>query len=220
MSPIIESPDLRAAIERRVSRLESEMSDMRGQMLQALTRIDATLTATLPTLATNAQVAALEATLTTAPPTLATKAELATKPSHAYLWGAIGTLLTLSPSASSPPLSCSSSRPPAREWRGASPAPCPRVRRWTARQLSAGRKATRDPSGSRLAGTESGQVLRVEKTTGASCGSAAHSLQLFAQRSSKYCSGCSPCSPGLQRRRRYQAGRRWVIQICERCWRG
>jgi hypothetical protein len=74
-------------------RLETMVIDLR----QAVTRIEATLTATLPHLATKAEVAEILQTL----PHLATKAELADlradlaeRPSRTYLWAVLAVLCT------------------------------------------------------------------------------------------------------------------------------
>jgi hypothetical protein len=70
-------------LEVRVSRLEVDMREVKsvlGQIMPVLTRIDATLSATLPHLATKAELSAL-------------RAELADKPGKAYLWAVIGVLI-------------------------------------------------------------------------------------------------------------------------------
>ena len=72
--------------ERRVSRLENEMREVKSilaQMLPMLARIEATLASTLPHLATKAELAELRAEI---------RAELAEKPSKTYLWGVVGVL--------------------------------------------------------------------------------------------------------------------------------
>ena len=56
-----------------------------AQMVPLIVRIDATLTSTLPHLATKAELAELRAEL---------KADLAEKPSRAYLWGVLAVLIT------------------------------------------------------------------------------------------------------------------------------
>jgi hypothetical protein len=70
-------------LEPRVSRLESEMREMKsvlGQIVPMLARIDATLSGTLPHLATKAELsellARIDTTLSGTLPHLATKAEL------------------------------------------------------------------------------------------------------------------------------------------------
>jgi hypothetical protein len=93
-------------LEPRVSRLESEMREMKsvlGQIVPMLARIDATLSGTLPHLATKAELSELLAridTLSGALPHLATRAELselradlADKPGKTYLWAVIGVLV-------------------------------------------------------------------------------------------------------------------------------
>jgi len=70
-------------LELRVSRLEDDMREMRsvlGQIVPMLARIDATLTGTLPHLATRAELSEL-------------RAELADKPGKAYLWAVVGVLV-------------------------------------------------------------------------------------------------------------------------------
>jgi hypothetical protein len=95
------------SLETRVSRLEEDMREVKSttgrletmviDLRQAVTRIEATLTATLPHLATKAEVAEILKTL----PHLATKAEvaelradLAEKPSRMYLWAVLAALCT------------------------------------------------------------------------------------------------------------------------------
>ena len=73
-----------SSLEARVSRLEEEGRDMRGSLTRlelAVARIEAMLAATIPHLATKAQLAEL-------------RAELAEKPSKAYLWLVLGVLVT------------------------------------------------------------------------------------------------------------------------------
>lgn len=96
--------------EVRISRLEGEMSEVKatlGQMLPMLVRIDSMLAATLPHLATKAEVADLRtemrsefadvraeiAVMRTDVTHLATKAELAEKPGKTYLWGVLAALI-------------------------------------------------------------------------------------------------------------------------------
>ena len=74
----------------------SEVKSTLGQMLPMLVRIDSMLTATLPHLATKAEVADLRTEVSiirTDIQHLATKAELAEKPSKAYLWGVLAALV-------------------------------------------------------------------------------------------------------------------------------
>lgn len=64
-------------MEARVARLEEDVRDVKAVLARIepmIIRIDATMTATLPT--------------------LATKAELAEKPSKTYMWGILGVLIT------------------------------------------------------------------------------------------------------------------------------
>ena len=71
-------------MEMRVSRLEGDMRDVKailGRLEPMLIRMDARLEATLPHLATKAEVADV-------------KAALADKPSKTYMWGILGVLLT------------------------------------------------------------------------------------------------------------------------------
>lgn len=89
-----------ASLEPRVSRLEEDMREVNTttsrleamvmDVRQAVTRIEATLTATLPHLATKAEMAEVLKTL----PHLATKAELADKPGKAYLATMLAVLIT------------------------------------------------------------------------------------------------------------------------------
>lgn len=82
-------------LEPRVSRLETEMRDVRdaiaelktivlvmeGKLDTAIARIETKLDATLPHLATKAEIAQLEV-------------KLAEKPSKTYMWGVLAALLT------------------------------------------------------------------------------------------------------------------------------
>lgn len=87
------------SMEPRVSRLEDDMREVKAangrletmvaDVRQAVTRIEATLTATLPHLATKAEVAEILKTL----PHLATKAALSDKPGKAYLVSLVAILL-------------------------------------------------------------------------------------------------------------------------------
>ena len=75
-------------MEARVSRLEEEMREVKvtlPRMEAAIVRIEATLTATLPHLATKADLAHHEAKI---------EAKLADKPGKAYMWGILAVLLT------------------------------------------------------------------------------------------------------------------------------
>lgn len=77
-----------AGLEARVSSLEKEGRDMRESLARlevAVARIEAMLAATIPHLATRAQLAELGAEL---------RAELAEKPSKTYLWLVVGVLIT------------------------------------------------------------------------------------------------------------------------------
>jgi hypothetical protein len=71
-------------MELRVSRLEDDKRDMKA----AFVRVDAGL-ADL-----RASVARIEATIGATLPHLATKADLAEKPSKTYMWGILAVLLT------------------------------------------------------------------------------------------------------------------------------
>jgi hypothetical protein len=94
-------PELRA----RVSRLEDDVHDMKAMMRnveQIVLRIEATLNATLPHLATKAELADLRAETKAdiAAARLATerefaglRADLADKPSKTYMWGVLTALL-------------------------------------------------------------------------------------------------------------------------------
>ena len=87
------------------------MQDVKATMAhldQTVVRIEATLNAVLPHLATKAELGHVEASigkveadvgkietlLTATLPHLATKAELADKPGKAYLWGVLAVLIT------------------------------------------------------------------------------------------------------------------------------
>jgi hypothetical protein len=77
-------PSAYAALEARVGRLEEDMREVRamlGQMLPILVRIDATL----PHLATKAELAELRTEVT---------AKLAEMPSKTYLWAVLAVLVT------------------------------------------------------------------------------------------------------------------------------
>jgi lysylphosphatidylglycerol synthetase-like protein (DUF2156 family) len=92
-------------IEVRVTRLEDDVREMKGtltQLLPLLTRIDATLSSTLPHIPTKAELADLRLELTSA--LSATRSELvgmigelrasvAEMPSKAYLWAVLGVLV-------------------------------------------------------------------------------------------------------------------------------
>jgi hypothetical protein len=72
------------ALETRVSRLEGDVQDMRTTLTRlevSVAEIRATLNATLPHLATKAELAGL-------------RADLAEKPNKLYMWGILGGLLT------------------------------------------------------------------------------------------------------------------------------
>jgi len=74
-------------LESRVSRLEDDMREMKSvlaQVLPMLARIEATLSGTLPHLATKAELSELRAEL---------RAELADKPGKTYLWAVVGVLV-------------------------------------------------------------------------------------------------------------------------------
>jgi hypothetical protein len=73
-----------SGMETRVSRLEEDMRDMKA----AFVRVETGL-ADL-----RAAVARIEATISATLPHLATKADLAEKPSKTYMWGILGALLT------------------------------------------------------------------------------------------------------------------------------
>jgi hypothetical protein len=71
-------------MEARVSRLEEDMRELKAawpRMEAAIIRIEATLAATLPHLATKADLAQLEV-------------KLADKPSKTYMWGILAVLVT------------------------------------------------------------------------------------------------------------------------------
>lgn len=75
-------------MEARVSRLEEDMRDVKAvlpRMEAAIIRIETTLVATLPHLATKADLAQLEAKV---------EAKLADKPGKATMWGILAVLLT------------------------------------------------------------------------------------------------------------------------------
>jgi hypothetical protein len=79
-------------LELRVSRLEDDMREMRsvlGQIVPMLARIDATLTGTLPLLATKAELSHLATNAELSE----LRAELADKPGKAYLWAVVGVLV-------------------------------------------------------------------------------------------------------------------------------
>jgi len=70
-------------LEPRVARLEEDMRDVKATLARLepmIVRIDAALTATLPHLATKAELADL-------------RSELAEKPGKAYLWGVLAVLI-------------------------------------------------------------------------------------------------------------------------------
>ena len=78
----------------RVSRLEDDVHDIKATMRnleQIVVRIEATLNATLPHLATNAELADLRTEMADMRGDL--KAELADKPSKTYMWGVLTALL-------------------------------------------------------------------------------------------------------------------------------
>jgi hypothetical protein len=82
-------------MEARVSRLEEDMREEKGarQRLEAaFIRMEATLTATLPHLATKADLADLKTDLKSDIARLDVK--LADKPGKAYMWGILAVLLT------------------------------------------------------------------------------------------------------------------------------
>jgi hypothetical protein len=100
------------ALEFRVSRLEQDMGDVKsilGQMLPMLVRIDATLSSTLPHLATKAElhnafgtvdgkIGALDGKIGDLRAEMHSeigklRAELAEKPSKTYLWLVLGVLI-------------------------------------------------------------------------------------------------------------------------------
>lgn len=83
------------ALETRVSRVEEDLRDLRATLAgleTAVARIEAMLAATLPHLATKAELAELKAQMTELGAGL--RAELAEKPSKAYLWLVLGGLVT------------------------------------------------------------------------------------------------------------------------------
>jgi hypothetical protein len=76
------------ALEPRVSRLEDDMRDMRTTMVRlevSVARIEAMLDATLPHLATKAEVTDLRMEVRTG---------LADKPGKTYMWGILAVLIT------------------------------------------------------------------------------------------------------------------------------
>lgn len=88
----------RPDLEFRVSRLEQDMGDVKsilGQMLPMIVRMDATMTATLPHLATKAEMQAGFAALDTKMEGGFSKlrAELADKPGRSYIWLVLGVLI-------------------------------------------------------------------------------------------------------------------------------
>jgi len=75
-------------MEARVSRLEEDMRELKAawpRMEAAIIRIETTLAATLPHLATKVDLAQLEGRL---------EAKLADKPGKGYMWGILAVLLT------------------------------------------------------------------------------------------------------------------------------
>ena len=90
------------ALETRVSRLESDVHEIKGTMgrLELLvTEIKATLEATLPHLATKAELSDMRAEWKSDLAQLRTevadvKTDLAEKPSKTYMWGVLTALLT------------------------------------------------------------------------------------------------------------------------------
>jgi hypothetical protein len=108
----VENAPPQPELEFRVSRLEQDMGDVKsilGQMLPMIVRIDATLTATLPHLATKAELQSAFGILDGKIGTLDGKitdlrsemhselgqlrVELAEKPSKTYLWAILGVLI-------------------------------------------------------------------------------------------------------------------------------
>jgi hypothetical protein len=97
-------------VEDRVSRLESDMHEVKSVLSRLepmIVRIDATLTATLPNLATKAEVANLRSDMTREISDLRTEitgevaglrtemiARFADVPTKTYLWGILGVLIT------------------------------------------------------------------------------------------------------------------------------
>ena len=74
-------------MEARVARLEQDMHEVKAVLSRLeplIVRIDAVIGATLPTLATKAELVELGSGL---------RAELAEKPSKTYLWGVLGVLI-------------------------------------------------------------------------------------------------------------------------------
>ncbi len=78
------TPPSPPGLEWRVSRLEEEMREVKATLAQILS-IVVRIEATLPHLATKAELAELRAEL---------RADLAEKPSRAYLWGVLAVLVT------------------------------------------------------------------------------------------------------------------------------
>ena len=75
-------------MEACVARLEEDMREVKGILARIepmIIRIDAVIGATLPTLATKADIADLRSEL---------RSELADKPSKIYMWGVLGVLIT------------------------------------------------------------------------------------------------------------------------------
>jgi hypothetical protein len=82
-------------MEARVSRLEEDMREVKAtlpRMEAAIVRIEATLAATLPHLATKADLAELRTELKADIARLDVK--LADKPGRVYMWGILAVLLT------------------------------------------------------------------------------------------------------------------------------
>jgi hypothetical protein len=77
----------KARLDHLTSRLDGFDERLR-RIEEAVIRIDERLSATLPHLATKADLARIEAVL----PTLAIRAELADKPSRPYMWGVMAAL--------------------------------------------------------------------------------------------------------------------------------
>lgn len=74
-------------MEARVARLEEDMREVKGILARLepmIIRIDAVVSATLPTLATKGDLADLRSEL---------RGELAEKPSKTYMWGLLGVLI-------------------------------------------------------------------------------------------------------------------------------
>jgi hypothetical protein len=89
-------------MELRVSRLEDDMRDVKsaigrletdvGEIRQSVTRMETMFAATLPHLATKADLADLRAEFADLRTEL--RSELADKPGKVYMWGILGVLLT------------------------------------------------------------------------------------------------------------------------------